>query len=181
MSLARPNSRRHYTLPGEFLSIPERGRINAFFKLKILFKPWLPLCSPEEAKCSWKLFSTVSPTFSLIESLSLVFFFASSPLPPRPSYFISENRDFEEKTIETWKWKIFQNFLLKYILTRLKIDVVNLQLFLQFRFDNRRCIIRAFENRKNYLHLTIESWITQLLSRYTRIRNYISKLNCYEK
>lgn len=39
MSLARPNSRRHYTLPGEFLSIPERGCINAFFKLKIPFKP----------------------------------------------------------------------------------------------------------------------------------------------
>lgn len=89
------------------------------------------------------------------------FFLPPLPSPPRPSYFISENRDFEEKTIEeTWKWKIFQNFLLKYILTRLKIDVVNSQLFLQFRFDNRRCIIRAFENRKNYLHLTIESWIT---------------------
>lgn len=182
MSLARPNSRRHYTLPGEFLSIPERGRINAFFKLKILFKPWLPLCSRRRRSAPENYFPQYRRLSRSSRACLSSFFLPPLPSPPRPSYFISENRDFEEKTIEeTWKWKIFQNFLLKYILTRLKIDVVNSQLFLQFRFDNRRCIIRTFENRKNYLHLTIESWITQLLSRYTRIRNYISKLNCYEK
>lgn len=114
MSLARPNSRRHYTLPGEFLSIPERGRINAFFKLKILFKPWLPLCSPEEAKCSWKLFSTVSPTFSLIESLSLVFFFASSPLPPSPFlFYFRESRFRRENDRGNVKMKNFSKFSFK--------------------------------------------------------------------
>lgn len=103
MSLARPNSRRHYTLPGEFLSIPERGCINAFFKLKIPFKPWLPALFPRR--------SAPENYFPQYRRLSRSSRACLSPFLPAILLFIPDTRDFQEGTIEeTRKWTSKSNF-----------------------------------------------------------------------
>lgn len=102
MSLARPNSRRHYTLPGEFLSIPE-SCINAFFKLKIPFKPWLPALFPRR--------SAPENYFPQYRRLSRSSRACLSPFLPAILLFIPDTRDFQEGTIEeTRKWTSKSNF-----------------------------------------------------------------------